>query len=214
MFTGIVQTQAEVLSAVIENNSLKLKITLDKRYLSQLAIGASVANNGVCLTVVEFGLIEHNKTNDQGYMCFDVIDETLRVTNLHELNQGDRVNVERSLKMGDELGGHIVSGHIHGVAKVIHIKKDQYNCQVDLQCSDALMKYILPKGFITLNGISLTVGDVVNNIVSVHLIPETLKITNLGSVQLFDKLNIELDQQTVTIVDTIERMQLTLKHCD
>ncbi|WP_448249890.1 riboflavin synthase subunit alpha [Thalassotalea agariperforans] len=206
MFTGIVQTQACVLSAQCENNLTKLKISLPIPYIEQLTIGASVAVNGVCLTAVDFAEIDNNSA----YISFDIIDKTLRVTNLRQIKQGDKLNVERSLKIGDEIGGHIVSGHIHCQAELMDIQKNAENCQLTLQCADQWMKYILAKGFITINGTSLTVGAISGDTFNVHLIPETLKITNLGQLSLGDKLNIELDQQTVTIVDTIERMQLKL----
>ena len=206
MFTGIVQTQACVLSAQCQNNLTKLKISLPIHYIEQLTIGASVAVNGVCLTAVDFAKMDH----EFAYISFDIIDETLRVTNLSQIKQGDKVNIERSLKIGDEIGGHIVSGHIHCQAELIHIQQTTENCQLTLQCAGQWMKYILAKGFITINGTSLTVGSISGDNFNVHLIPETLKITNLGLLSLGAKLNIELDQQTVTIVDTIERMQLKL----
>ena len=206
MFTGIVQTQARVLSAECENNLTKLKISLSVQYIEHLSIGASVAINGVCLTAVDFAEIDHKSA----YIAFDIIDETLRVTNLVDIKQGDNVNVERSLKIGDEIGGHLVSGHIQCQAELVNIQQTAENCQLTLQCAAQWMKYILAKGFITINGTSLTVGAISGQHFNVHLIPETLKITNLGQLVLGDKLNIELDQQTVTIVDTIERLQLKL----
>lgn len=206
MFTGIVQTKATVLSALYENNFLKLTLGLDKRFIENLQKGASVAINGTCLTAVDFAETDNN----QACIDFDVIDETLRVTNLSHLKQSDSLNLERSLKVGDEIGGHMVSGHIHCQALIIRIEKSQSNCKITFECSPQWMKYILPKGFITINGISLTVGAVSENTFNVHLIPETLSITNLGEALEQHCVNIELDQQTITIVDTIERMQLSL----
>lgn len=205
MFTGIVQTQAVVISAITKNNSLKLKISLHQQFIKDLKLGASVAVNGVCLTVAKFG----NLNGEKSFIDFDVIDETLRITNLVSLVQQDTVNIERSLKIGDELGGHIVSGHIHYQASVENIIATAENREIEFQCQVQWMKYIFPKGFITINGTSLTVGNVSENKFSVHLIPETLKITNLGLLKISDKVNIELDQQTVTIVNTIERMTLS-----
>lgn len=206
MFTGIVQTQACVLSAECENNLTKFKISLPVVFIEKLQVGASVAINGVCLTAVEFAEID----SELAYIAFDIIDETLRVTNLSDIKQGDSVNIERSLKFGDEIGGHLVSGHIQCQAELVNIKQTMENRKLTLQCATQWMKYILPKGFITINGTSLTVGSISKNNFNVHLIPETLKITNLSESVLGDKLNIELDQQTVTIVDTIERLQLKL----
>lgn len=203
MFTGIVQTQAEVVSAENIEGILKLKIVLAKAFIANLTIGASVANNGVCLTVVEFGLYDENNA----YMCFDIIDETLRVTNLGKLKIGDSINIERSLKVGDEIGGHIVSGHIQCMAALETITAIDDNCAMQFTVPKQVIKYIVSKGFITVNGTSLTVGQVIDKSFIVHLIPETLKITNLSKLALGDFVNIELDQQTVTIVQTIERLQ-------
>ena len=204
MFTGIVQTQAKVLSAIYDNHALKLTITVNSAYIENLQIGASIAINGTCLTVIQF----ESLGNDQASIMFDVIDETLRVTNLNHLNIHDSINLERSLKVGDEIGGHMVSGHIHLQASVNQIELSPENCKITFSCKPIWMKYILPKGFITINGTSLTVGKVGEADFCVHLIPETLKITNLGKLNKSDLVNIELDQQTVTIVDTIERLQL------
>lgn len=206
MFTGIVQTQANVLSTIYNDASLKLTISVEKNFIEQLQHGASIAINGVCLTVVNFSLIDNNKAT----ILFDVIDETLRVTNLKRISTNDTVNFERSLKVGDEIGGHMVSGHIHSKANVSDLVKTPTNCKITFMCNTQLMKYILPKGFITINGTSLTVGDVTDSTFCVHLIPETLSITNLGKLSINDIINIELDQQTVTIVDTIERLKLSL----
>jgi riboflavin synthase len=207
MFTGIVQSQAKVLLAKIENNLLKLQVSVSNQYTSALQLGASIANNGVCLTVVDYSA----HTEHEDVISFDVIDETLRVTNLSKINVGDYLNLERSLKVGDEIGGHMVSGHIHCQAIVTNIIKTSTNCTLVFGCDKPWLKYILSKGFITINGTSLTVGEVNENGFTVHLIPETLTRTNLGQAIIGSAMNIELDQQTITIVDTIERLQLSLK---
>lgn len=203
MFTGIVQSQARVLLANTTNQLLKLRVCAEKSLIDGLQLGASVANNGVCLTAVAFDYIEQG-----AYIDFDVIDETLRLTNLGELTVGDMVNIERSLKIGDEIGGHMVSGHVHCCAITSEVIKTETNCQIRFNCPTDKLKYILSKGFITINGTSLTVGEVSDVGFTVHLIPETLTRTNLGTLQVNDRVNIEFDQQTITIVDTIERMQL------
>lgn len=203
MFTGIVQSQAEVISAEQQNNLLRLNVAVDLTLLDGLETGASVANNGVCLTVVEFKSIDEK----YGLISFDVIDETLKVSNLANINIGDSINIERSLKIGDELGGHIVSGHVHCMAQIQSIIKDSENCTITFSFDEKWHKYILPKGFITINGISLTVGKVTRNTFSVHLIPETLTRTNLGTLKVTDNVNIEFDQQTITIVETLLRMK-------
>lgn len=204
MFTGIVQSQAEVLSINTVDNLCRLAIAGDHSIVRSLKAGASVAINGVCLTAVEF--CELN--DDQSMIIFDVIDETLRVTNLCNLKVHSWVNLERSLKIGDEIGGHIVSGHVHCQAKLKNKKVTNTNCTLNFECDAKWMKYILAKGFITINGTSLTVGEVNEHQFYVHLIPETLSRTNLGTLEIGEYVNLEFDQQTVTIVTSIERMQL------
>jgi len=206
MFTGIVQSQAEVISILTKNNAVRLKIALEHQYVEGLATGASVAINGVCLTAVEFGALNER----QSFIAFDVIDETLRVSNLADIELGSTVNVERSLKVGDEIGGHMLSGHVHTQASVINRTESSDNCALSFALAPKYQKYIFAKGFISINGISLTLGAEVDEHFSVHLIPETLARTNLQNVAVGDKVNIEFDQQTMTIVQTIERMKLNL----
>jgi riboflavin synthase len=214
MFTGIVQSQVDVFSIETENNLSRLMVAVDPSFIKNLQIGASVAINGACLTAVDFGEgnIEQCNDNKSGrtaaFIAFDVIDETLALTNLSSLTTQSKVNLERSLKFGDEIGGHMVSGHIHCQALLIDKKTTKENCAMYFQCEAQWMKYILSKGFITINGASLTVGKVIDNVFSVHLIPETLSRTNIGSMIVGDKANIEFDQQTITIVTTIERITL------
>ncbi|MGB2740410.1 MAG: riboflavin synthase subunit alpha [Cognaticolwellia sp.] len=207
MFTGIVQSQAEVIAIISKNNAIRLKISLENSLIDNLAIGASVAINGVCLTAVEFGSL----TTENSYISFDVIDETLRVSNLADISVGSVVNVERSLKVGDEIGGHMLSGHVHTQAVVVNRIDSTDNCTLSFTLVPEYKKYIFAKGFISINGISLTLGAEVTDLFSVHLIPETLSRTNLQNAAVGDKVNIEFDQQTMTIVDTIERMSLSIK---
>ncbi|MEW6984467.1 riboflavin synthase subunit alpha [Colwelliaceae bacterium 6471] len=204
MFTGIVQSQAKVLTIKTNNNLSRLTVGVEEKYISALDIGASVAINGVCLTAVEFGQHDEN----QAYICFDVIDETLRVTNLAHLTADMMVNLERSLKAGDEIGGHMVSGHVHCQGELLEKKVSATNCALTFSCDTAQVKYILEKGFIAINGVSLTVGQVGDAQFNVHLIPETLSRTNIGALEVGQKVNIEFDQQTITIVKTIERLKL------
>ena len=202
MFTGIVQTQATIFSVsdqvVSDHKTFRhLVIKTEPKFLQNLAIGASIAINGCCLTVVEFSDTE---------VHFDVIDETLRLTNLGLLGEGNKVNLERSLKVGDEIGGHAVSGHIHCQGKVTKIDTSENNVAMWIELPEQYTPYLFAKGFIAVNGASLTVGQVEANCFSLHLIPETLRLTNLESTQVGDSLNIELDQQTITIVETVERV--------
>ena len=199
MFTGIVQTKARVQQIQDDNAFRRLTLTVDARFLAELERGASIAINGVCLTVTEFDVKAQTA-------CFDVIDETLRRTNLGSLQIGEAVNFERSLRFGSELGGHIVSGHIQAVATISQLEKSAKNCAMQLKLTADAMRYILSKGFVAVDGCSLTVGETETDSFWLHLIPETLNVTTLGSRQKGDRLNIEFDQQTVTIVDTVARI--------
>ncbi|AZZ98374.1 riboflavin synthase [Pseudoalteromonas sp. R3] len=201
MFTGIVQTQATVVSAVLREGVMRLVLSVDSRYLEKLTHGASIAINGCCLTVTDF---EVRGADVVGQVSFDVIDETLKLTNLSGLQQGARVNFERSVTFGTELGGHIVSGHVHCQGAVEQIIQDADNCRIKLTIPEQWKKYILYKGFICVNGASLTVGKLEEEGFWLHLIPETLTLTNIGGARVGDALNIEVDQQTYTTVNTVE----------
>ncbi|KGJ99633.1 riboflavin synthase [Thalassotalea sp. ND16A] len=207
MFTGIVQSTAQVKSIKAGNNFKHFEMQLPIALIDNLEIGASVANNGVCLTAVNFAEVDE----ETAVIGFDVIDETLRVTNLDSLAEGSTVNIERSLKAGDEIGGHIVSGHIHTRARLVQRDENVDNCRLEFSLDSQWAKYIFAKGFITLNGCSLTLGAKVvteNELThfEVHLIPETLARTNLSKLDVDDLVNIEIDQQTITTVDSIERI--------
>ncbi|MBX9444279.1 riboflavin synthase [Dickeya chrysanthemi] len=198
MFTGIVQGTATVVSVDEKPNFRTHVVQLPPELLPGLETGASVAHNGCCLTVTAI---------DGDRVSFDLIKETLRLTNLGEIHVGDRVNVERAAKYGDEIGGHVMSGHIMCTAEIVKILTSENNHQIWLRLSDELqMKYVLHKGFIGIDGISLTVGEVTRSRFCVHLIPETLQRTTLGQKRLGDRINIEIDPQTQAIIDTVERV--------
>ncbi len=198
MFTGIVQGTAPIIEIIEKTNFRTHVMKFTPELLVGLETGASVAHNGCCLTVTRI---------DGEKVSFDLIKETLRLTNLGELQVGDIVNIERAAKYGDEIGGHVVSGHIVTTAEISKIFTSEDNHQIWLSIYDkSLMKYILHKGFVAIDGISLTVGDVINNRFCVHLIPETLSRTTLGKKRLGKKVNIEIDPQTQAIVDTVERV--------
>ncbi|MDG6894424.1 riboflavin synthase subunit alpha [Volucribacter amazonae] len=203
MFTGIVQGVAQIV-AISEKQDFKTHcIKMPQEMCENLTIGASVAHNGVCLTVTHI---------DGDQISFDLMQETLRITNLGEVNVGDFVNIERAMKMGDEIGGHLLSGHIFCTAEVSQIIRSEHNYQLWLKLpQQAIMKYILAKGFIAVDGISLTIGEVTQQSFCVNLIPETLNRTLIGKRKLGDKVNIEIDTQTQAIVDTVERY-LQQKH--
>jgi riboflavin synthase len=200
MFTGIVQTRARVDKIAHRVGFCTLTLVVSNQFLQQLQHGASIAVNGTCLTVTAF-----DASSAQGWVRFDLIDETLRLTNLGALMVGSEVNFERSLTMGSELGGHILSGHIQTQAQVLTIEQTADNWAIELQLAPQWQPYLFSKGFIAIDGISLTVGAVAAGKFWLHIIPETLQITTLGQRQVGDWLNIEIDQQTMTIVDTVTR---------
>jgi len=145
-----------------------------------------------------------NLSEDTAY--FDAIEETLKLTNLGKLKAEDNVNFERAAKIGDEIGGHLMSGHIHSCVELINIIKTPENCSLYFKLEKDIQPYILNKGFVGLNGCSLTIGETTNEYFNVHLIPETLKITTFGQLEIGDWVNLELDSQTQAIVDTVEKI--------
>lgn len=198
MFTGIVQGTAPVVAIDEKSNFRTHVVEMPNELLPELALGASVAHNGCCLTVTE---VNGNRVS------FDLMKETLRITNLGDIKVGDIVNLERAAKFSDEIGGHLMSGHIICTAEIAKIYTSENNRQIWFRLpSDDLMKYVLHKGFIGIDGISLTIGEVVGNRFCVHLIPETLARTTLGKKRLGHRVNIEFDPQTQAVVDTVERV--------
>lgn len=184
MFTGIITDVGRVVAVEPLSKGVRLRIA-SKFETDTIDIGASIAHNGVCLTVVE-------KTND----TFDVEawEEALRLTTLGTLKEGSAVNLERSLKIGDELGGHLVSGHIDGVAEIVEIKSEGDATRFTLQAPENLAKFIAPKGSVALDGTSLTVNAVEGARFDVLLIKHSLEVTTWGERRLGDRLNIEVDQ--------------------
>ncbi len=197
MFTGIVQGTAEVVAITEKTNFRTHVLRLPEALLPGLEPGASVAHNGCCLTVTAI---------DGDRISFDLMQETLKVTNLGELKVGDRVNVERAARFGDEIGGHAMSGHILGTATVSRVIPSENNHQVWFRAPQEWMRYIFTKGYIGIDGVSLTIGDIEGDEFNVNLIPETLQRTNVGTRQVGDRINIEIDPQTQAIVDTVERV--------
>lgn len=197
MFTGIVQGTAEVIKIDEKDQFRTHTIRLPIEALEGLENGASIAHNGCCLTVT--GIKDDT-------VSFDLMRETLRVTNLGQLKTGDRFNFERAARFGDEIGGHQMSGHILCMASITRIIRTENNRQIWFQIPDDYMRYIFTKGYIGIDGISLTIGEVKNNEFCVNLIPETLERTNLGFRDEQEQVNIEIDPQTQAIVDTVERV--------
>lgn len=197
MFTGITRGTFEVVEVRREPNLLRFAVDLGS-YGEGLELGASVSIDGVCQTVVRVeGTVVH----------FDAIAETLDKTTLGRLEEGTTVSVERSARVGDEIGGHDVSGHVRGRGRVAEITRDSHDVALTIEVDPAWMKYIMPKGYIAIDGSSLTVGETdPAGRFALYLIPETLRLTNFDRRQVGDEVNVELDPRTVAIVDTVERV--------
>lgn len=196
MFTGIVQDMLPIAALSKKPGLTTFAVDLPPSLLSELETGASVAVNGVCFTVTE---IRDNR------VFFDAIAETMDLSNIGELAVGNQVNIERSAKAGVEIGGHILSGHVIGSARVTDIERSENNRRMTFQGSSEWMKYIFNKGFLALNGASMTVASVDRTTArfSVNLIPETLRRTNFALLKVGETVNVEIDQQTQVIVDTV-----------
>jgi riboflavin synthase len=182
MFTGIV-TDIGTIAELEQQGDLRARIKTSYD-TAGIDIGASIASDGVCLTVIALG--------DDWYDV-QISAETVSKTNLDSWVVGKRVNLERALKVGDELGGHIVSGHVDGVAKVVNIADEGDSTRVTLRAPAALAKFIAPKGSVALNGTSLTVNDVEGADFGINFIPHTKEVTTWGDVKLGDAVNLEID---------------------
>lgn len=183
MFTGIITDIGEVKR--LEKLEHITKIWLSTNYdLSDITIGASIACNGCCLTVV---------SKEDDLLEFDISPESLYKTNFSEVKIGSKINLERPLKFSDELGGHIVTGHVDALAEVVFVNMHKDNWHVRIKIPREYSKFIAQKGSVTLNGVSLTVNDVENNEFEINIIPHTLRNTNLGEIVLGSKLNFEVD---------------------
>jgi riboflavin synthase len=189
MFTGIIQSQGRVVATEERGGDLRLTLDVDdlaaRIDATRLALGESVSVSGVCLTVVEF---------DGRRFAADVSRETLALTTLGGLRAGDAVNLEAALRAGDPLGGHLVSGHADGVARVVGLHGDARSLRVELQVPDPLARYIAPKGSVALDGVSLTVNEVQGSRFGINLIPHTMELTTLGALVIGHRLNLEVDQ--------------------
>ena len=204
MYSGITKGLYEVVSLTRSPGLVNYTVNLSPELCNHLNPGDSVAVDGVCQTVVEI-------TNTR--VLFQAMQETLDKTTLNDLQLGSYVAIERSLRYGDEMGGHEVSGHVFGTA-TIHQKITQNDTlTLVIQCDPNWMKYILHKGFIAVDGSSLTVGETLpeQGLFYLHLIPETLRLTNFANKHVHEKVNIEFDHKTKTIVDTLERLESARK---
>tara|TARA_B100001057_G_scaffold189336_1_gene190165 strand:- start:1090 stop:1683 length:594 start_codon:yes stop_codon:yes gene_type:complete len=196
MFSGIVQALSKKVKFEEKDYGYKLLVTVPVHFTKKIKKGDSVAVNGVCLTVTGF---------KKDLMEFDVVHESIKLTNISERFSLIPFNLERSLKIGDEVGGHFVSGHVHNVAEIISFE-DKNERILKIKIPSNLKGYIFKKGYVSINGISLTVVKVTNDFFTISLIPETLSKTNLSFLKKGDLVNVEADQQTISIVETVKKL--------
>ena len=206
MFSGIVEGTGIITDIEERSEHIHWKVQLPKGSEEGLEIGASVSLDGVCLTATNI---------EDRIIGFDLIQETLQRTTLHERKIGDTVNIERSLRYGEEVGGHLVSGHIMATGTIVDITNpmqqsgENTDDTADIQISipNSLIDYIFEKGYIAIDGISLTIGKVdESGGFYLHIIPETLRRTTLGTKSVGDSVNIEIDSMTQAVVDTVKRV--------
>jgi riboflavin synthase len=199
MYTGIVQQMLKIKSVDRKPGLMIFSIDFPDDLMAELELGASVSVNGVCFTVTKI---------NGNTVTFDAIAETLRLSNIKYLEEGTLVNIERSAKAGVEVGGHILSGHVVDTASIESVEESENNRRLTFHGSPAWMKYVFNKGFLALNGCSLTVAavDQEASTFSVNLIPETLGRTNFSLLSTGDEVNVEIDHQTQVIVETVERV--------
>ena len=183
MFTGLIEELGEVKNLIGTENSYRLTIAV-KKILADVKIGDSIAVNGACLTVVE---------KNENSFTVDVMPETARRTTVGQLHMGEGVNLERTLCFGERLEGHLVSGHIEGVGRILQRQEDGNALLFKIACDKTITHYVVTKGSIAVDGISLTVTDVDENSFSVSIIPHTAAVTTLGFKRVGDKVNIETD---------------------
>lgn len=197
MFTGIVQAKLALKSLVRHSDFASFHFEFPDSLRQGLQLGASVAINGTCLTV---------RSIEGKQVSFDAIAQTLKVTNLGALKPGSIVNIERAARIGDEIGGHFLSGHIMRTVKVLEVTDSAFNRVLWFERPQELAAFILDKGFIALNGCSLTIAELAEERFAVYLIPETRDVTTFGQVQVGDDINLEVDAQTQAVVETVRRV--------
>lgn len=188
MFTGIVTDVGEVLAVEPRGDNLRRLVITCGYDAASIAVGASIACAGTCLTVTERG-----EKARRTWFAVDAAAETLAMTTVGRWRPGDRVNLERPLKIGDELGGHLVTGHVDGIADLIAREDLTDMARMAVRVPRALARFVAPKGSVTLDGTSLTVNAVENDTFSVLIIPHTLVATTLGGVKAGDQFNLEVD---------------------
>ncbi len=202
MFTGIVSGKGHVQKIIKCKDYISLIIKAPKGFSKNLLKGASVSVNGVCLTT---------KKGKTDVLEFDVIEETLKKTNLKNISKSCKVNLERSMTTKTEIGGHLVSGHIHGTGEVIKVVNRQETKDLQIKIPVNLREYFFYKSYVALNGCSLTIGKVLKSSFYIHLIPETISVTTFQDIKKGDLINIEVEQTTINTVETVKRFMLERK---
>ena len=197
MFSGIVQEKGSIANLQKLNEVLSIEISCSENFVKGISIGDSVSVDGVCLTVTA-------KTSDS--ISFDAVNETLNRTIINHYIVGSLINLESALKFGGSIGGHLMSGHIHQTAVIKEVLIIGDSKDLVIEVDPEWSKYIFEKGYVGINGCSITIGQVNETRFKVHLIPETLRSTNLDDLVFGDSINLELDQNTIAITDTTERI--------
>jgi riboflavin synthase len=200
MFNGIIHKTARVLA--VEDHAGGRRITLASPWADHVR-GESIATNGVCLTVASIG---------DGSLTFDVIRETLEKTNLGLLQAGDEVHTERSMRVGDPIDGHFVQGHVDGTGRLVHKVEGEAEWRLRIEAPAHLVRYLVPKGSVAIDGVSLTIANIERREFEVALIPTTLDLTTLGRRAVGYPYNIECDTLAKTIVSYLERFRGTVDH--
>ena len=195
MFSGIVEGTGKVTKLISKKDHISIEVSTPKNFNKKLKKGASVSVDGVCLTSIY---------NGDKKLRFDVIEETLKRTNLKLASKGSIVNLERSINASSEIGGHLMSGHIHFTGKVNKILDKKSTKDIVIKFPSKFKEYIFEKGYIGINGCSLTLGKVNKDSFYIHLIPETLSVTNLNDLKSNSLVNVEIDQNTIAIVETVK----------
>ncbi len=198
MFTGIVAAVAQLVEIQDLPGLRRIVVEFPAGFCNDLQIGASVAIDGVCLTVTDY--------DGANRASFDIMQQSLKITTLGQYRSGQHLNAERAARQGAEIGGHPLSGHVDFTSNLLGIQQTENNYVLRLAVPEAWRKYIFAKGYIAINGASLTIAEVApdHSDFSVWLIPETLRMTVFKEKVVSDSLNIEIDRQTQTIVDTVE----------
>ncbi|MBF0323784.1 MAG: riboflavin synthase [Alphaproteobacteria bacterium] len=196
MFTGIVTDLAQV-RRVVKGAGQESRFEINTAYdTATIAIGASIAHNGVCLTVIETG---------PGWYAIEASAETLSKTTLGDWAEGTRINLERAMCIGDELGGHIVSGHVDGVARVVSIIPENQSMRFVFEAPAELAKFVAPKGSVALDGVSLTVNEVDGRNFGINVIPHTQSVTTFGQLQVGSRVNMEIDMLARYVARLLEK---------